>query len=123
MKRQGPKLLKAYDKIIQYLQTRGFHPRVHWLENQASNAMKTYDKTNNIEYQLVPPLMHRRNAAERVIRTWEKSLYCWPMQHGLTLSHEPVVSIITTGHHYLELATILPPTSPTVRIHSARRGV
>ena len=56
--RQGPKLLKAYAKIIKYLHTRGFHPRVHWIDNEASNAMKTYDQTNHIEYQLVPPHMH-----------------------------------------------------------------
>ena len=41
--RQGPKILKAYAKIIQYLQDYGFHPRVHWLDNEACNAMKTYD--------------------------------------------------------------------------------
>ena len=69
--RQGPKLLKAYAKIIKYLQTCGFHPRVHWLENEASSAMKTYDQTNHIKYQLVLPHMHRRNTAERAIRTWK----------------------------------------------------
>ena len=41
--RQGPGIINAYAKIIQYLQDRGFHPRVHWLNNEASNAMKTYD--------------------------------------------------------------------------------
>ena len=69
--RQGPELLKAYSKIIKYLQTRGFHLRVHWLDNESSSAMKTYDQTNHIDYQLVPPHMHRRNAAERSIRTWK----------------------------------------------------
>ena len=56
--RQGPELLKAYTKIIKYLQMRGFHPRLHWLDNEASSAMKTYDQKNHIEYQLVPPHMH-----------------------------------------------------------------
>ena len=69
--RQGPEILKAYAKIIQYLKGRGFHPRVHWLNNKASNAMKTYDQANQIEYQSVLPHMHRRNAAERAIRTWK----------------------------------------------------
>ena len=69
--RQGPKLLKAYAKIIKYLQTCIFHLIVHWIDNEASSAMKTYDQTNHIDYQLVPPHMHRRNAAERAIRTWK----------------------------------------------------
>ena len=69
--RQGPELLKAYAKIIKYLQARGFHTRVHWLDNEASSAMKTYDQKNHIEYQLVPPHMHQRNVAERAIRNWK----------------------------------------------------
>ena len=46
--RQDPEILKAYAKIIQYLKDRGFHPRVHWLDNKASNVMKTYNQTNHI---------------------------------------------------------------------------
>ena len=46
--RQGPEIIKAYAKIIHYLQDSGFHPRVHWIYNEASNAMKTYDQTNQI---------------------------------------------------------------------------
>ena len=61
--RQGTKILKAYAKIIQYLQDRGFHPQVNFLDNEAFNAMKTYDQTNQIEYKLVPPHMHLHNAA------------------------------------------------------------
>ena len=48
--RQGPELLKAYANIIQYLQDRGFHTRVHWLDNEASDTMKTYNQTNHIKY-------------------------------------------------------------------------
>ena len=69
--RTGPELLRAYTKLHQYLVQRGFQPQVHWLDNEASSAMKAYDTTNSIQYQLVPPHMHRRNAAERAIRTWK----------------------------------------------------
>ena len=72
--RQGPKILKAYTKIIQYLQDRGFRPIVHWFDNEASNDMKTHNQTNHIEYQLVLPHMHQCNAAERSIRTWKNHL-------------------------------------------------
>jgi hypothetical protein len=33
--------------------------------------MKNFDQANDIQYQLVPPHIHRRNAAERAIRTWK----------------------------------------------------
>lgn len=69
--RQGKEILRAYTKIIEYLQIRGFKPRTHWLDNEASQAIKDYDRQHNIAYQLVPPHIHRRNAAERAIRTWK----------------------------------------------------
>ena len=68
---QGPEIIKAYTKTIQYLQGCGFHPQVHCLDNEASNTMKAYSQANHIEYQLVPPHMHRNNAAEQAIRTWK----------------------------------------------------
>jgi hypothetical protein len=39
------------------------------LDNQASSALKNFFTTHDVEYQLVPPHCHRRNAAERAIRT------------------------------------------------------
>jgi hypothetical protein len=44
---------------------------MHWLDNKASNLLKTYNQEQQIEYQLVPPHIHRRNAAELAIRTWK----------------------------------------------------
>jgi hypothetical protein len=69
--RQGTEILRAYTKIIDYLTTRGFKPEHHWLDNETSQAMKKFDRTHDIQYQLVPPHIHRRNAAERAIRTWK----------------------------------------------------
>jgi hypothetical protein len=50
---------------------RGYKPQTHWLDNEASNALKNYNQTEGITYQLVPPHNHRRNAVERAIRTWK----------------------------------------------------
>jgi hypothetical protein len=33
--------------------------------------MNNYDRANDIKLQLVPPHIHRRNAAEHAIRTWK----------------------------------------------------
>ena len=48
---------------------KGSRPRTHWIDNEASTALKKFDTNNHVEYQLVPPHMHHRNSAERVIRT------------------------------------------------------
>jgi hypothetical protein len=43
--------------------------KIHWLDNEASEELKQFNNSKHIEFQLVPPHMHRRNAAERAIRT------------------------------------------------------
>ena len=56
-----------------YLTQQGFKPRTHWLDNEAAQIMKYFDTDNDVTYQLVPPGMHRRNAAERCIRTFKNN--------------------------------------------------
>jgi hypothetical protein len=64
--------VKAYDHIHQELTAKGFKPKIQTLENEASAALKNFFTTNDVEYQLVPPHCHRRNAAERAIRTFKE---------------------------------------------------
>jgi hypothetical protein len=61
--------VKAYDHIHQELTAKGFKPKLETLDNEASNALKHFSTANDVEYQLVPHHCHRRNAAERAIRT------------------------------------------------------
>jgi hypothetical protein len=70
--RHGNEILRGCTKLYNHLTERGFKPSTHWLDNEASNALKTFNRTQDIEYQLVPPHVHRRNSAERAIRTWKK---------------------------------------------------
>jgi hypothetical protein len=44
------------------------------LDNEASKLLKTYLHQQNIIFQLVPPYSHRRNAAERAIRSFKDHL-------------------------------------------------
>jgi hypothetical protein len=64
--------VKAYDQIHQELTVKGFKPKLKTLDNEASAALKNYFTANDVDYQLVPPHCHRRNAAERAIRTFKE---------------------------------------------------
>jgi hypothetical protein len=44
-------------------------PKLQTLDNEASTALKNFFTVNDIAYQLVLPQCHRRNSAERAIRT------------------------------------------------------
>ena len=62
--RTGTDSLRAYTNMHKYLTQRGFKTGTHWLDNEAAQSMKDFDTNNSVTYQLVPPGMHRRNAAE-----------------------------------------------------------
>jgi hypothetical protein len=70
--RSASEWVKSYDTIHQELTVKGFKPRLQTLDNEASTALKIFFTTNDVDYQLVPTHCHRRNAAERSIRTFKE---------------------------------------------------
>ena len=59
-------------KIHNKLRKRGLTPKLHIMDNEVSEDLKKYFEDSDIQFQLVPPHMHRRNAAERAVRTSKK---------------------------------------------------
>ena len=64
-------LLNAYENIYNCLELAGFKPALHILDNEASAEFKHLLTKQEIDFQLVPPKNHRRNAAERAIQTFK----------------------------------------------------
>ena len=64
--------MAAYDTIMTRVKAAGLDVDLQVLDNEASKEYKEI-MTNKwkVKYQLVPPDMHRRNAAERAIRTFK----------------------------------------------------
>ena len=69
--RTGPCILAAVQVIHARLVAAGLRPQLHRLDNECSAALKTFLRDSDIDFQLVPPHLHRRNAAERAIRTFK----------------------------------------------------
>jgi hypothetical protein len=67
--RTGPSIIAAYQRSIIFLQSRGFKPLLQRLDNEATGTLQDFLVASNIDFQLAPPHVHRRNAAERAIRT------------------------------------------------------
>ena len=64
-------LVRAWLKIHKRLAVGGSQPQLYVLDNEFSTEMKTTMDKHEIKYQLVPPHIHRRNAAERAIQTFK----------------------------------------------------
>ena len=63
--------IKAYTNVMERTK-KGTKLTMHWMDNEASKAVKLLlEKQYGLQYQLVPPHTHRRNAAERAIRTFK----------------------------------------------------
>jgi hypothetical protein len=63
--------LRAYKAMLAILISRGLRPQLQRLDNEASNLLKHFITASGIDFQLAPPGIHRRNAAERAIRTFK----------------------------------------------------
>ena len=72
--RHAPSILKAYKRCVGTLTQAGLRPRLQRLDNECSDILKAYMTDIEVDYQLVPPGVHRRNAAERAIRTFKNHL-------------------------------------------------
>ena len=69
--RTAESILAAYTQVHQELVQAGCRPKLHKLDNECSQLLKDYMHNEEIDFQLVPPGIHRRNAAERAIRTFK----------------------------------------------------
>jgi hypothetical protein len=65
--RTDREMVRAFKHLHAYLCDRGLRPKLQKLDNEASTALQHAMRQENIDYQLVPPHVHRRNAAERAI--------------------------------------------------------
>jgi hypothetical protein len=64
-------ITEAYKILHQRLCDAGFKPKLQRLDNECSEMLKRFLKLKDVNFLLVPPGVHRRNAAERAIRTFQ----------------------------------------------------
>lgn len=69
--RTETELVRAYKSMFDQLVRRGLKPTLQKLDNEAPAGLKQFLQENEVGYQLVPPHVHRRNAAERAISTFK----------------------------------------------------
>ena len=67
--RTAPEIKCIFQSVVHYLNAQGLRSRLHTLDNEASAILHDYLRSEEVEYQLVPPHIHRQNASERAIRT------------------------------------------------------
>ena len=69
--RDERELIRATEELHGQLTARGLKPQLQILDNECPRGLKQWLKQQEVGYQLVPPHIHRRNAAERAIATFK----------------------------------------------------
>jgi hypothetical protein len=69
--RTAAEIKRAYTRILELLKSRGLHPKLQILDNEASKLLIDYLNEEGIDHQLAPPHVHQRNAAEQAISTFK----------------------------------------------------
>ena len=64
-------MVAAYKDIYEYLTAANQKPSLNIIDNEASKAVTTYIKSQDVDWQLVEPDNHRVNATERAIQTFK----------------------------------------------------
>jgi hypothetical protein len=64
-------MIRACNSLHQQLINAGLKPELQVMDNECSTAFRQYLADENIALQLVPPHIHRQNAAERAIQTFK----------------------------------------------------
>ena len=67
----GAEIKKDWIQVHQRLTNGGNAPSTYIMDNEISADLKSHLTQKKITYQLNPPHVHRRNAAERAIRTFK----------------------------------------------------
>ena len=73
--RQASEITTAWTTLYERLQSNGYAPSLHIIDNECSDELKKAFQKNHVAFQRVPPHSHRRNAAERAIQAW-KNHFC-----------------------------------------------
>jgi hypothetical protein len=69
--RTAGELTRAWSTMHQRLSRGGSSPNIYILDNEFAMDLRSSMEKYNVTYQLVPPHVHRRNAAERAIQTFK----------------------------------------------------
>ena len=69
--RSAKSIVDGFKVLYNILLSRGLKPQLQRLDNEASALLRAFLTEKQIDYQLAPPHLHRRNAAERAIRTFK----------------------------------------------------
>ena len=97
------KMVRAYQTLVDWLKACRIEPKMHIPDNECSNVFKKQIKTNNMDYQLVPPHDHRQNTAEKAVQTFKDHFLAVLFRRDAKFPMELWCQILRQARHQLNL--------------------
>ena len=72
--RHATSITQVHKECLNLLKHHGESPNLHILDNKYFDDLRATFSKKEVQFQLVSPHVHRRNAAERVIQTFKHYL-------------------------------------------------
>ena len=119
--RSEASLVRAHQKIHAHLSERGLKPKLIILDNECPSGLKQFFRQQDTEFQLVPPNLHRANAAERAIDTFKCHFIAGLGNSRSKLPNAPLVPSPSARHHHPQSPPPIPYQSATVGGGSTQR--
>ena len=69
--RSDKEIIRDFTSLTEYLKIRGINTGFHFMDNEASTALKMTMTSMKIKYKLVPPSNNRTKSAYRAIQTFK----------------------------------------------------
>ena len=98
-------MVATYQSLVDRLLESKIEPKMHIFDNEISQELKNAIKTNQMKFQPVPPIDHRRNFAEKAIQVFKDHFISVLCGTGRFFPHAIVVSNTAPGRTSAESTT------------------
>ena len=72
--RRERELIRATCVLHSYLSARSLTPQYQMLDNECPGGLKQFLQDSSVDFELIPPHLHRKNAAKCAIQTYKDHL-------------------------------------------------
>ena len=106
--RQAEELTASWKTLFLKLQINGHAPELHILDNEYSEELRKAFNIYQVTFQLDPPHVHHRNAADRAIQKWKNHFLAgittldpnFPIQEWerLLLQYDITLNLLQSSH-------------------------
>ena len=114
--------MRTYIKLVTYLKNCGFRPQVQWLDNGASNLLKTFNQDNDIAFSIGAATHASLQCSRMSNSDLEESFRGQTLQHRQSISNASVGWLNSSSNAHAEPTLPFKTQYPRVSTYAMLEG-